>query len=229
MKVRFLGFGVSYADGMAAMREHIEQFHIHGPTLLLLEHKDTITYTRSHGLKHVLATPEELQKKGIELYETDRGGDATFHGKGQLVGYPIIRLPPTTSIAKPFEVDLVGYIRRLEHALLMACHQLGVIQAHTLPGKTGIWVENNGYNNKLIAIGVGVSKEGITKHGFAFNIATHIERFTEAIVPCGLAGFGVTSLDRIFEAQSKPIPDFSIILSEVSKQVGQGLQSKKPS
>ena len=168
---------------MQAMREAIDQIDIQGNQLLLLEHQDTITYTRQHGTKHLLLNPDEIAKRGIELIQTDRGGDITFHGTGQLVGYPVIKLSP--------KVGVVDYLRALEAALIKACHELGIKKAGILEGKTGIWVENH----KLIAIGVGLSRQ-ITRHGFALNISTNLERFLDCITPCGLTGFGVTSLER---------------------------------
>ncbi|MBH2006928.1 MAG: lipoyl(octanoyl) transferase LipB [Myxococcaceae bacterium] len=183
MKTRFLGYQVPYAEGMRIMREAIDQIEVEGNQLLLLEHRDTITYTRQHGLKHVFRTQEELAQLGIDLFETDRGGDVTFHGTGQLVGYPILKLSPNWGV--------VDYIRALESALVKTCQTLGVSGAHCLPGKTGVWVNNQ----KLAAIGVGVSQQ-VTRHGFALNVSTHLERFTSHMTPCGLEGHGVTSLER---------------------------------
>ena len=185
--VHFLGTQVPYAVGMAHMRRGITQVDEPveqggGSQLFLLEHTDTLTITRQHGATHLLASEEELSRLDIDLVETDRGGDVTFHGKGQLVGYLVMRLSP---------VDLIGYLRRLEKALLGTCHALGLKHAHLIDGKTGVWV----HSRKLIAIGVGVSN-GITKHGFAFNLSTDLERFTACMVPCGLKNHGVTRLDR---------------------------------
>lgn len=183
MKTRFLGTQIPYTQGMQAMREAIDQIDTLGNQLLFLEHTDTITITRQHGAKSVFMPEAELQKRGIALVETDRGGDATFHGTGQLVGYPILKLPSY--------IGVVDYVRNLEMALIKACQELGVKNSHCQEGKTGVWVGNN----KLVAIGVGVSRQ-ITRHGFALNITTNLERFTECLTPCGLTGFGVTSLER---------------------------------
>lgn len=183
MKTRFLGTQIPYIQGMQAMREAIDQIDIFGNQLLFLEHADTITITRQHGVKSVFMPESELQKRGIALVETDRGGDATFHGTGQLVGYPILKLPNN--------IGVVDYVRSLEMALIRACQELGVKNANCLEGKTGVWVGDK----KLIAIGVGISRQ-VTRHGFALNITTNLERFTECMTPCGLVGFGVTSLER---------------------------------
>ena len=183
MKARFLGTQVPYLEGMRIMREAIEQIDTLGNQLLFLEHADTITITRQHGAKNVFLNEFELQKLGITLVETDRGGDATFHGTGQLVGYPILKLPASMGV--------VDYVRSLEIALIRACQELSVKNAHCLEGKTGVWVGNN----KLVAIGVGVSRQ-VTRHGFALNITTDLERFTNCMTPCGLTDFGVTSLER---------------------------------
>ncbi|MES2505017.1 MAG: lipoyl(octanoyl) transferase LipB [Myxococcota bacterium] len=187
MQSKFLGYQVSYQAGMDAMREAIEQIDTRGNQLLYLEHADTITHTRQHGLRSLLLTPEAIAQRGITLAEADRGGDVTFHGTGQLVGYPIIKLP--------LHIGVVDYVRGLERALIRACQELGVTDATCLPGKTGVWVGNK----KLIAVGVGVSRQ-VTRHGFALNINPKLERFTECITPCGLAGFEVTSLEREISA-----------------------------
>lgn len=183
MKTRFLGRQIPYAEGMRIMREAIDQIDSQGNQLLFLEHADTITVTRQHGTKSLLMPEAEIQKRGIALVETDRGGDATFHGIGQLVGYPILQLPVSMGVC--------DYVRRLEQALINACHEFGVKNARRVCDKTGVWVGNK----KLIAIGVGVSRQ-VTRHGFALNLTTDLERFTECLTPCGLAGFGVTSLEH---------------------------------
>jgi lipoyl(octanoyl) transferase len=183
MNTRFLGTQIPYAEGMRLMREAIDHIDTFGNQILFLEHADTITITRQHGTKSLLLPADEIQKRGIALVETDRGGDATFHGTGQLVGYPILKLPVSMGVC--------DYVRRLEVALIEACKEMGVKNAHRICDKTGVWVGDK----KLIAIGVGVSRQ-VTRHGFALNLTTHLERFTECLTPCGLTGFGVTSLER---------------------------------
>lgn len=210
VKVTFLGYNVSYDAGMAAMRAAIARVSAnpsHIEELLLLEHADVITVTRHHGRQHVLVSDETLGKMGIEIALADRGGDVTFHGKGQLVGYPILRIPLH---------GVVDYVRSLEESLLMACTLLGLPDAYRICGKTGIWVGPKEAPRKLIAVGVGVSR-GVTRHGFAFNITTNLERFTQCIIPCGLAGYGVTSLERELQPLMLPTPSFEQIMQVVSE------------
>lgn len=191
LRVRFLGSKIPYLEGMTQMRiamANVERNSDEGDfELILLEHSNTITTTRLHGTRSFKKTVEEIEANGIQVVETDRGGDVTFHGEGQLVGYLVVRLA---------DFDLGAYLRKLERALLNSVRSFGLKNIETIPGKTGIWVVHDHMPpKKLIAIGVGVSK-GITKHGFAMNITTQLEKFTDCIVPCGLEGLGVTSLER---------------------------------
>lgn len=224
--VTHLGKGLPYAEGMRVMRERIAALEADAGApgeLLLLEHAPTITVTRSGGTAHVLVSPEDLADDGIELFETDRGGDVTFHGPGQLVGYPVVRL----SRASDGRADLVGYLRALEGGLVAACRALGVPGAHRREGMTGVWVTHDTSApieswpddrsaEKLVAIGVGV-KHGVTRHGFALNVDIALERFTSRIVPCGLHGRGVTSLAR--ELGSGRLPDEETLRSVVTRAV----------
>lgn len=206
MRVVDLGNGVPYQRGMDVMREAMARVDVDGPVLLLLEHASVITTTRSGGSAFVTSSRDELARDGIALVETDRGGDVTFHGPAQLVGYPVLRLSAAGARA-----DLVGYLRALEDALVLACVKLGVSDAHRVNGHTGVWCdapvvdeETLGCNLaqlsrqqcKLVAIGVGVG-QGVTRHGFALNVATPLEKYTRHMVPCGLVGRGVTSLERV--------------------------------
>jgi len=202
MQRKDLGKGVSYQEGMRVMREHIDEVAERGAVCLLLEHKNTITVTRQGGLTNVHATREELARDGFDLIETDRGGDVTFHGPGQLVGYCVLQLEYSGE-----RVDLLGYLRALEMALIDACETLGVKGAHRKESMTGVWVAsdvnapkeswpNDDDAKKLVAIGVGV-KRGVTRHGFALNMTTDLEAFTSRILPCGLENRGVTSLERV--------------------------------
>jgi lipoyl(octanoyl) transferase len=150
-------------------------------TLLLLEHPHVITRGSASRQEHILAGPEERAARGISLHDSGRGGDVTYHGPGQLVGYPILDL-------KPDRCDLHRYLRDLEEVLIRALAELG-IQADRKVGLTGVWVEDR----KLAAIGVRVSSGWITSHGFALNVAPDLSYF-ESIVPCGIRGHGVGSI-----------------------------------
>jgi lipoyl(octanoyl) transferase len=137
----------------------------------------------------VLATPERLAELGVEVHETGRGGDVTYHGPGQVVGYPIVDL-------KPDRCDVHAYVRDLEEVMIRAARSFG-IEAGRVAGLTGIWVGAD----KLAAIGVRISR-WITSHGFAFNVNTDLSHFN-LIVPCGITDRGVTSLQRLL---GHPVP-----------------------
>jgi len=155
--------------------------------LLLLEHDPVYTIGRRGTTEHLLAAPDELLRAGASVYRVDRGGDITYHGPGQLVGYPVVRLGDAP--------DLTGYVRALEGALVDALASYGVA-AHTERGKTGVWVEllESGAPAKIAAIGVRVSR-GVTTHGFALNVRTDLAAF-ELMIPCGFA-HEVASLERL--------------------------------
>lgn len=190
LDVRRLG-RVAYQDALDIQRELVDQRKqgVIPDQLLLLEHPDVITLgvrTRNER-SHVLATPEALEAEGVELFETGRGGDVTFHGPGQLVGYPIIDL-------KPDRCDVHRYVRDLEEVLIRAVGEFG-ISAGRIAGLTGIWVGPAGREDKLAAIGVRISR-WVTSHGFALNVNTDLSRFG-LIVPCGITDHGVTSMERL--------------------------------
>jgi lipoyl(octanoyl) transferase len=188
--VRRLGL-IDYQAGLDLQQALVEQ-RKRGEIpdqLLLLEHPDVITLgvkTR-HDRSHVLQTPEALAAKGVALFETGRGGDVTYHGPGQLVGYPVVDL-------KPDRCDVHRYVRDLEEVLVRAVAEFG-IKAGRVEGLTGIWVGPEGREAKLAAIGVRISR-WVTSHGFALNINTDLSRFG-LIVPCGISDRGVTSMERL--------------------------------
>jgi lipoyl(octanoyl) transferase len=155
--------------------------------LLLLEHDPVYTIGRRGTADHLLVGPGELRRAGASVYRVDRGGDITYHGPGQLVGYPVLRLSETP--------DLVGYVRGLEGALVDVLATYGVA-ARTARGKTGVWVDlpGSGSAAKIAAIGVRVSR-GVTTHGFALNVRTDLGAF-ERMIPCGFA-HDVASLERL--------------------------------
>ena len=158
-------------------------------TLVLLEHPPVITLGRSAARDNVHSSPAVLKEKGVELFQTGRGGDVTFHGPGQVVGYPIMDLNPDRR-------DVRRYVRDLEDVLIRTAAEYGVI-ATRVPGLTGVWVGMD----KLAAIGVRISR-WVTSHGFALNVETDLSWF-DLIVPCGIRGRGVTSLTRLLD---RPVP-----------------------
>jgi lipoyl(octanoyl) transferase len=158
-----------------------------GDTLLLIAHPHTYTLGRSTKDGHLLITPEQLTEQGIALVESDRGGDITYHGPGQVVGYPILKLSQHGG-------DLLRYLRMLEETLIVALASYGVT-AGRIAGLTGVWVGDA----KIAAIGVKLSASGVTQHGFALNVATDM-RYFQQIIPCGIADKDVTSLERLLGA-----------------------------
>ncbi|MEW5986088.1 MAG: lipoyl(octanoyl) transferase LipB [Chloroflexota bacterium] len=171
------------ADGPAALPDK----------LLLLEHPPTYTLGRRGHLGNLLWDEAERKRRGIAVYWVDRGGDVTYHGPGQLVGYPILDLRRLHSeqrgLARP---DLRLYLRQLEETLIRALAVFKV-DAYRYPGYTGVWVETAAGPRKIAAIGVKVSGQGVTSHGFALNVAPDLSHFA-GIVPCGIHEHGVTSL-----------------------------------
>ncbi len=153
--------------------------------LLLLQHPPTYTLGRRGSHDNILLGSEELRERGIRIYDVDRGGDVTYHGPGQLVGYPILKLPHGR------RQDFAWYIRSLERAILLAAEDLGV-RAHLIEHYSGVWVGDE----KICAIGVKVDAAGITSHGFALNVNTDLSCFGH-IIPCGIKDKGVTSLRRV--------------------------------
>ncbi|MEK7703782.1 MAG: lipoyl(octanoyl) transferase LipB [Myxococcota bacterium] len=152
-------------------------------TLFLLEHEPVLTTGKNRGAEHVLASMLTLAARGIEVVETSRGGDVTYHGPGQLVGYPIVKL-------RPGEQDIRRYVERLEEILIRTAADFGVL-ATRVEGLRGIWVGDS----KLAAVGVRIA-EWTTLHGFALNVEPQPDGFA-LIVPCGLHGRGVTSLAQL--------------------------------
>ena len=179
--VRFLG-RVRYGDALQLQRDLVARRIAREipDTLLLLEHEPVVTLGKVARAEHVLVDRERLSKLGVEIFETDRGGDVTFHGPGQIVGYPILDL-------NELRRDVKWYLEQLEEVMIRTCARHG-IEASRRPGMTGAWVGPE----KIGAIGVRVER-WVTSHGFAFNVATDLDYFG-LIVPCGLRGEGVTSL-----------------------------------
>jgi lipoyl(octanoyl) transferase len=163
-------------------------------TLLTLQHPHTYTLGRSGHAEHLLMSQHELAARGIGLFEVDRGGDITYHGPGQLVGYPIFYLGQPGGNGRLPRVDYIGYLRRIEAALIQALAAWG-ISGRRFEGYTGVWVDQR-EPLKIAAIGVKVNGQGISQHGFALNVDPDLS-FFQGIVPCGIHDRGVTSMRRL--------------------------------
>jgi lipoyl(octanoyl) transferase len=208
---------VPYAEGLEVQRRVVaaRKAGAIGDTLLLLEHPPVLTMGRNSKREHVLASEELLQAKGIALHEINRGGDVTYHGPGQLVGYPIVDLRGELPGKKGPHLGPVDFVRLLEEVLIRTCGEFGVL-AQRIPGRTGVWTLASGTipEKKLAAIGVHVS-QGVTSHGFALNVTTDLRDF-QWIVPCGIADREVTSL----ELEAEVAPTMEAALNATSKSFG---------
>ena len=206
---------IDYATGLCLRQRLIElrKDGRIGDVLLLLEHTPVITLGRNAKSKNILASPELLAQRGVEVFECDRGGDVTFHGPGQLVGYPIFDLRGFgTSDGKRKTLGAIEYVRKLEEVLIRTCADFG-ISANRIPGLTGVWTDGpcrggsstrpdgaeprphtEQQTAKIAAIGVHISR-AVTSHGFALNVNTDLSYF-DLIVPCGLESKPVTSMAK---------------------------------
>jgi lipoyl(octanoyl) transferase len=164
--------------------------------LILTEHEPVITIGKTGSLNNLLTEPSLLKSKDIDLVEIDRGGDITFHGPGQLVGYPILDLTQ-------FQKDIHWYLRTIEEVIIRTVGEFG-IEGKRIPDLTGVWVEKR----KICAIGVKVTR-WVTMHGFALNISTDLNYFNH-IIPCGISNYGVTS---IFEERGNIVDQKDVITS----------------
>ncbi|HEX8255305.1 MAG TPA: lipoyl(octanoyl) transferase LipB [Thermoanaerobaculia bacterium] len=175
---------VTYENGMKLQQKLVElrQRDAIDDQLLLLEHPPVITLGRGGKVENLLASPDILQAQGVRFFETTRGGDITYHGPGQVVGYPIVHLGEGKR-------DVRKYVEKLEEVLIRTVAEYG-ITAERVEGKRGIWVGND----KIAAIGVRIAR-WVTSHGWALNVSTNLEHF-RLITPCGLQGSGVTSIER---------------------------------
>jgi lipoyl(octanoyl) transferase len=196
---------IGYAEAYALQKRVVaaRKADAIGDVLLQCEHTPVITQGRNGKREHLLVSENVLRQRNVEFYETSRGGDVTYHGPGQLVGYPILQLG---AIRK----DVVWYVRMLEEVMIRTSAEFGICAVREA-GKTGIWVANEEKNftqraqssqreegiaaEKLGAIGVHISR-WVTSHGFAYNVATDLRNF-DLIVPCGIAGRKATSLEKL--------------------------------
>jgi lipoyl(octanoyl) transferase len=209
---------IDYAAALDLQKKLVEARHAQriGNTLLLLEHPPVLTLGRNSNRSNILASDELLARRGVEIHEINRGGDVTYHGPGQLVGYPILDLRSFTP-----RLGAVEYVRLLEEALIRACADFGV-SAQRIAGRTGVWTLPGGAipEKKIAAIGVHIAR-GITSHGFALNVTTDLRDF-DLIVPCGINDRTVTSLDLEVDPKDtvNQSPTMENALHATAKQFG---------
>ncbi|MDP9348779.1 MAG: lipoyl(octanoyl) transferase LipB [Gemmatimonadota bacterium] len=223
LEVRRLG-RVPYGEALELQAELVKERRAGEipDTLLLLEHPHVLTLGSGWHPENVLVSAEERAERGIELFETGRGGDVTYHGPGQLVGYPILDL-------KPDRCDLHLYLRDLEEVLIGVLADFG-LRAGRKEGLTGVWVEDR----KLAAIGVRVSSGWITSHGFALNVSTDLS-FFGTIVPCGIREHGVGSIAgelgrpvAVREVEASVVARFERIFGAAAAPVSAGAWRARP-
>ena len=210
---------IGYADAYALQKRLVAARKADAieDVLLFCEHPHVITQGRNGKREHLLVSEHVLRQKGVEFFETSRGGDITYHGPGQIVDYPILNLGAIRR-------DVVWYVRMLEEAMIRATAEFG-IAARRVAGKTGIWVESGNTEEKLGAIGVHISR-WVTSHGFAYNVSTDL-RFFDLIVPCGIADRKATSLEKLLGRTVEK----SVVAPRVAKHLGEifGLDLKETS
>lgn len=191
---------VEYEDGLRLMQRFADarRQELIGDSLLLLEHPPVLTLGRGAKRENIIASDERLSAEGVEIFETNRGGDVTYHGPGQVVGYPIFLLPKARQ-------DVRRYVRDVERCIIQTLAGYG-LQAGTIPKWPGVWLGEEGSPDarKIAAIGVHLSR-WLTTHGFALNVNTHLPHF-QLIVPCGIREAGVTSMQREL-GHSVTVPD----------------------
>ncbi|QHS52718.1 lipoyl(octanoyl) transferase LipB [Edaphobacter sp. 12200R-103] len=196
---------VPYAKGLEAQRQVVEARKSGriGDTLLLLEHPPVLTLGRNSHRENILANDDLLAARGVELHEINRGGDVTYHGPGQLVGYPIFDLRGDLPGKKGPHLGPVDFMRLLEEVIIRVCYDFGV-PAQRIAKRTGVWTIASGSveEKKICAMGIHVS-QGVTSHGFALNVTTDLRDFN-LIVPCGITDRTVTSLELEAQATDDP-------------------------
>jgi len=205
---------VGYNEGLELQWRLVEARHEEriGNTLVLLEHPPVLTLGRNASRANIVASDEFLAARGVEVHEINRGGDVTYHGPGQLVGYPIFDLRSFSP-----RMGAVDFVRKIEEALIRACGDFGV-PCTRVAGRTGVWTLAPAggalLEKKVAAIGVHIAR-GITSHGFALNVTPDLRDF-ELIVPCGIADREVTSLER----EADPPPAMDAVRNAVARQFG---------
>ena len=210
---------IPFADGLVVQQRLIAARKAGSitDTLVLVEHPPVLTLGRNAQRANILASAEWLNTRGIEVHDINRGGDVTYHGPGQLVGYPIVDLRGDLPGKRGPHLGPVDFVRLLEDLLIRVCGEFR-IPAQRIPKCTGVWTIPNGSirEKKLAAIGVHVSA-GITSHGFALNVSTDLRDF-DWIVPCGISDRGVTSLE--LESPLEPPPSFEDAVNATSRAFG---------
>jgi lipoyl(octanoyl) transferase len=220
MHIHLLHLGrISYAEGLAVQACVVaaRKAQAIGDTLLLMEHPPVLTLGRNAHRENVLLSDEVLAQRGIELHEINRGGDVTYHGPGQLVGYPIFDLRGDLPGKKGPHLGPVDFVRLMEEALIRACAEFGVTTQRVCK-RTGVWTIEGGsiLEKKVAAIGVHVS-QGVTSHGFALNVTTDLRDY-RWIVPCGISDREVTSLE--IEADADAPISMEIAANAVARGFG---------
>jgi lipoyl(octanoyl) transferase len=227
MHIHLLQLGrIPYAEGLRIQAEVVaaRKAGSIGDTLLLLEHPPVLTLGRNATRANILASDEELTRRGVGIHEINRGGDVTYHGPGQLVGYPIFDLRGDLPGKKGPHLGPVDFVRLLEEALMLTCKDFGV-PAQRIPKLTGVWTYAGGSiaEKKVAAIGIHVS-QAVTSHGFALNVTTDLRDF-ELIVPCGITDRAVTSLElEAPESPQNPAPSFERAANSVALNFGRVFQ-----
>jgi lipoyl(octanoyl) transferase len=224
--IQLLQLGLTpYAEALKLQEELVERRKRGetGDVLLLLEHPPVITLGRNSNSENILLSKEELKRRGIELFEINRGGDVTYHGPGQLIGYPIFDLRGFSgSDGKHKTLYPVEFMRKLEEVIIRTCAEYGVV-TQRVRGLTGVWtrpiagVTVSKEPAKLCAMGIHISR-GVTSHGFALNVSTDLKGF-ESIVPCGISDKPVTSLNREVSAVFSTRTVKPLSLAEVNENL----------
>src|SRR6201998_2182445 len=186
--------------------------------LVFCEHPHVITLGRSGNRANLLASENVLRQKGVAYFESTRGGDITYHGPGQIVGYPILNLGAIRR-------DVVWYVRSLEEAMIRAAAEGGFCAAG-VAGKRGVWGGESGVEEKLAAIGVHISR-WVTSHGFAYNVATDL-RYFELIVPCGIADRKATSLEKLLQRSVSLAEIKHLLAKHLGEVFGLAVQTAQP-
>ncbi len=220
MLVHLINLGrVPYAEALEIQRRVVEarKKQLIGDTLLLLEHPPVLTLGRNATRNNILVSDQYLKDRDVEIHEINRGGDVTYHGPGQLVGYPIVDLRGDLPGKRGPHLGPVDFVRLLEEVLIFTCKDFGV-PAQRICKRTGVWTLAGGSvpERKIAAIGVHVS-QGVTSHGFALNVTTDLRDF-EWIVPCGITDREVTSLEK--EAPSDLQPTMQSASNTISRNFG---------